>query len=75
MYQSKKRDVENVKQQLNELRKRKCVDENVDLQAKKVKNESIRMMQEQSNKHYKDFLASKKDKFKDEFKTKIEEEK
>jgi hypothetical protein len=64
-----------MKDQIDELRRKKNQEEQVDLQARRVKTESVRIMQEQSQKTYQDFLATKKGKFKDEFKSKIEEEK
>lgn len=75
MYQSKRKDVQSMKDQIDELRRKKNQEEQVDLQARRVKTESVRIMQEQSQKTYQDFLATKKGKFKDEFKSKIEEEK
>lgn len=75
MYQSKRKDVQTMKEQIDELRRKKTQDEQVDLQAKRVKMETVRCMQEQSQKTYLDFLATKKGKFKDEFKSKIDEEK
>lgn len=75
MFQSKKRDVEVLKNHLLAQRRKKWDDNENDMQAKRHQNVSVKMQIENSNKVYRDFLASKKHRLQDDFRQKIEDEK
>lgn len=75
MYESKKQDVMDVKNQMNQHRAKKQNDMKQDEIAKKMRIDDIRNQLNTSSKVYNDFKAQKQNRLKNEFKEKIDVEK
>ena len=75
VYQSKRQEVNAVKEQLQEYRAKKQNDLESDYQQKKLRSKGIKQQVESSNHNYKDFLLKKQSRLQEEFNERVGAEK